>query len=148
MICKRCQDILELFNHLERYTNPPPVRDSAPMKAAYNNTPPHVKNLVRQVRNDKGLTIEGLSELSGIDWQKLQKYETGRTRLPIDALIVIANALEVPPSQLIPNGDGLTDDERELINWMREHPRDKAVIKSTLRGLRESAKVDYVHETG
>jgi len=51
---------------------------------------------LRKYRHDAGLTLERLSEMIGISYQQLQKYENGSTKLGTDLLQELAKALGVP----------------------------------------------------
>ncbi len=108
------------------------------MAAAYNDTPEGVTNRIRQVRKAHKLTLEELSAMTGISWQTLQRYETGVRAITLDKLETIAAALEVTTASLVSDAPAIDQDEQDLLDWMRQHPRDKQLILSQLRVLRES----------
>lgn len=56
---------------------------------------------MKQLRSEKGYSYNDLSKLTGLAKSTLQRYETGTTtKIPIDAIETIANALQVPPHEL------------------------------------------------
>lgn len=108
------------------------------MMAAYNDTPPDVRNRIRDERKAQKLTLEELAALTGISWQTLQRYETGVRAVTLDKLELIAKALNVPSSKLVKDAIELTDEERDVVEWMRRFPRDRQLILSQVRALRET----------
>lgn len=58
-------------------------------------------NRIREVREDKGLTIEQLADRLDMPHQMLSRYELGRTRVTLERLEQIATALGVPAYTLI-----------------------------------------------
>ena len=136
-----CQPTLAHFNPLRRYTAAAQWGTSYPMSRLQHPAPPNAFNRIRDVRLSKGLTLEQLAEKTGLQWQSLQRYETGARNVSTAKLYVIAKALGVAPSELVSESDdGLSDEERDLIEYLRTHPRDKAVLLSTYRGLRDNAR--------
>lgn len=105
-----------------------------------------VGNRIRHRRKELGFTLETLGERLELSAQAMQRYETGARKVSVPLLEKIAAELDCAPGRLIPGGDGLTDDERAFIDWMREHPRDRKVLESTLRGLRDSADTPFHRE--
>lgn len=115
-------------------------------KTAYNDTPADLPNRIREERKAKGLTLEEMAELTGISWQTLQRYETGVRRITLEKLGEIAASLGVSTASLVRDAEALSREERELLDWIREHPRDRRLILSQLRVLREGAQHHYEHE--
>lgn len=68
---------------------------------------------IRQVRKDKKLTLRKLAELTGFSHPYLSQIETGSLKKdpPPETLRKIAEALEIPASQLLRKAGYLTDDE-------------------------------------
>jgi transcriptional regulator with XRE-family HTH domain len=54
-----------------------------------------VTNL-RIARSSAGISIEALAEKSGISLTELQRFEAGELAIPVTALEVLANALDIP----------------------------------------------------
>lgn len=61
---------------------------------------------IREARVMRGLSQEKLSEALGLTFQQVQKYEKGTNRVAVSTLLVIANALQVKPLDLIPEYEG------------------------------------------
>lgn len=58
--------------------------------------------------------------------QTAQRWEAGDRELTLDKLEIAANALGVSRSELLPEGDGLTDQERETLAWLRSLTDEEA----------------------
>ena len=72
-----------------------------------NPTPVH-RNITR-FRSQRGLTLTGLAERSGIAKSTLSQLEAGEGNPTVDTLWAIANALGVSFSQLVDDDNGSTD---------------------------------------
>ncbi|MBK8197016.1 MAG: helix-turn-helix domain-containing protein [Acidobacteria bacterium] len=103
----------------------------------YNKPEPETALLIRQERIRAGLTQEQLAELVDTTPVTIGRYETGERGVSIKKLVELAEAMGIPPARLIRDGDGLSDEEREMIEFLRSHPREARVVESTIRSLRE-----------
>ncbi|WP_437643758.1 helix-turn-helix domain-containing protein [Sorangium sp. So ce362] len=56
---------------------------------------------IRRNRQRLSMTQEALAESAGLDLRYLQQIESGRQKMSIEALLAIANALEVAPATLL-----------------------------------------------
>lgn len=56
---------------------------------------------IRQVRNDKNLSVAEVAYKADIDSQNLRKYELGKQEMKISMLFRIATALDVKPEELL-----------------------------------------------
>ncbi|MEW5421630.1 helix-turn-helix domain-containing protein [Amorphus sp. 3PC139-8] len=56
---------------------------------------------IREARKAQGLTLQDLSERSGLSISQLSKLETGKARLTVDTALVIAGVLHVPVGALL-----------------------------------------------
>jgi len=56
---------------------------------------------VRQRRQERGLSQEGLADLAGLHWTFVGQVERGRRNLTLHNIIKLAAALEVDPGELI-----------------------------------------------
>jgi transcriptional regulator with XRE-family HTH domain len=56
---------------------------------------------IRVARNAAGKSQEDVASQIGVTFQQIQKYETGKNRIPVKHLVSISEYLEVPLSQLI-----------------------------------------------
>jgi len=103
------------------------------MKAtkAYGAIRHDVPHRLRQVRQEKNLSLEELAERVGISWQTLQKYETEPQRLRVHQLQALADALDCTPADLIsPPGEPESWSERALrerIGAMTEEEQERAL---------------------
>lgn len=59
---------------------------------------------IRKLRTFKGLTQQALAQRVGVSYQQIQKYETGHSRIAVDVLFSVANALDVVVDELLPKG--------------------------------------------
>lgn len=56
----------------------------------------HVGSNIREIRVDKGITIEKLAHESGIDYTQISRIELGKINTSIYQIYILANSLEVP----------------------------------------------------
>ena len=56
---------------------------------------------IRVARNAAGKSQEDVASQIGVTFQQIQKYETGKNRIPVKHIVSISEYLEVPLSQLI-----------------------------------------------
>ena len=59
------------------------------------------QTLLKELREEKGLTQVQLAELSGLSSRMIQKYESGASRPRYDAVEKLARALEIPAARLL-----------------------------------------------
>ncbi len=94
---------------------------------------------IKLYRQKAGLTQESLGELVGVTFQQIQKYERGITKLNIDKLQRIAEALSVPVPALIEAEEAthifLTSQEKKLIEMYRR--MNDEIIKECLFKIME-----------
>lgn len=107
-------------------------------KRPYSQSVPDTALLIRQERLAAGMTQEELAEKLDTSAVTIGRYETGDRQVNVSRLIQIAEALGIPPARLIKQGDGLADDERDLIEHLRANPVHKKILLSTLETLIET----------
>ena len=56
---------------------------------------------LKQLRKERGLTLNNLAEKMGADYQQISRIERGKSRLTIDVLMKMADALETPVSDIM-----------------------------------------------
>ncbi|WGQ10776.1 helix-turn-helix transcriptional regulator [Pedobacter gandavensis] len=56
---------------------------------------------VRELRNNKKLSMEKLAELSGIDYRQLSYIELGQTDPSLSTLCALCNGLEISLAELM-----------------------------------------------
>lgn len=57
---------------------------------------------IRVEMDKKGLSIRGLSEISGVHFSHLSNMFSGKCNIGLDALIRLASALELSPAEIFP----------------------------------------------
>lgn len=87
-----------------------------------------------------GLKQNELAERLGINANNISRWETENRQVRAWQLIMLAEAMGVPPAMLIEDGDGLTTEERELISFLRAHPQDAKILMSTYRAMADGKK--------
>jgi len=99
--------------------------------------------LLRQAREDAGLSLEALSERSGLPTEAIARYELGEQPLPLNMLTVLANCVNKNMSYFLESsshiGEWLT--LREAANRLVELPEDvrRFVTNPLNRGFIEIA---------
>jgi len=56
---------------------------------------------IRHVRKDRDITLMELSNLTGLDYATLSRIETGKRRLTVRNLLVIAEALKIDAKRFL-----------------------------------------------
>jgi len=107
-------------------------------RKSYDQIPHDERLLVRRERTRAGLTLDELAERIGTTRQHLQRMETGQRNISLEWLAKIAGALDVPIARLIQGGDGLTDEERDLVAFIRANPVHRKIILSTYATLKDA----------
>jgi transcriptional regulator with XRE-family HTH domain len=69
-----------------------------------SNGAPHPADLyagahLRELRQARGMSQSALGAAAGVTYQQVQKYETGRNRLSVSTLAMLAAALGVTPGE-------------------------------------------------
>ena len=109
-------------------------------------------NHLRRARKSANLSQQSLADRVGLSRTSITNIERGRQRIPIHMLYMLANAVGVNPSDLLPDKDlvsssHILDDkvkkkeslEEELMHWMRR------VVSS---GITEEVGDEKANETG
>jgi transcriptional regulator with XRE-family HTH domain len=83
--------------------------------------PTAIGQRVRRVREEKGLTVQDVSQRTGLDPDYLTRIETGEASPPLGALIRIAKALDMKLGRFISSGEVkpftiVRKDERRIIS--------------------------------
>lgn len=70
------------------------------------STNEHIGQVIKRLRNEKGLTQEELSRQAGITYTSLVKIETGQVKDPrVNTITKISNALHVSIDKIVPKGN-------------------------------------------
>lgn len=73
--------------------------------ARVDNFDASVRSRLRELRQEKGLTLEDLASKANIDTSTLSRLESGKRRLALDHLPSLADALGVRVDDLLPRRD-------------------------------------------
>ncbi len=92
---------------------------------------------LKTIRNNKGLTLSDVSELTGFPVSTLSKLENGRTELTVDKLLRITLALGVNVADLF----GSPPDAQEK----SEHSRRRSITRAGEGNIVSSQTGDYTH---
>lgn len=105
---------------------------------------------IRAARKAKGLSCEELGKILGVQKSAVAKYENGRiTNIGLSKLKKISEVLEIPPHELIYedgqkekpiNDDGLSENQKVLIEFAKSVPDDKAAM--VLRVMKSILEAD------
>lgn len=95
---------------------------------------------IHQVRKDRGLTAEKLSELCNINATYLRQMEGGRKIPSLPVFIDICNALKISPDYLL--RDALADNEVSQIQalsllWEQASPSQQSMAAAMLQAALE-----------
>lgn len=94
--------------------------------------------LLRRFRTAKNLSIGQVAEAVGTSRQHMQRMETGERNISLEWLMKLAEFYGVPVGQLIRDGDGLSDLERDIISFLRDNPQDAKILLSTYSALKDA----------
>ncbi len=100
---------------------------------------------IRQLRLARGMSQPELGDRIGRVFQQVQKYEQGISSPNLSLLCAMADALEVPLSELLagladsPPPDGLRPIESEILEAVRSLPSDD-VRRALLTVIRAAAR--------
>lgn len=117
------------------------VRHTPPMaRRPYSQATHDDLLLLRRERLKRGLSIDEVAAAIGLSKQQLQRMETGVRNINLKWLLKLADFYEVPVGLLVRDGDGLADEERELLDFLRGHPQDANILMTTYRAMRDARK--------
>lgn len=95
---------------------------------------------IREARDSLGLQQSDLAKLVGINANNISRWETEERHIRAWQLIMLAEAMGLPPARLIDGGDGLSQEERDLIDFLRAHPQDARILMSTYQAMRSARR--------
>jgi transcriptional regulator with XRE-family HTH domain len=68
--------------------------------------PSGIGKRIRFYRLQRGLTQMELADLVGVSYQQIQKYENEKSQITLRRLVVLAKALDTPPTAILPWSTG------------------------------------------
>lgn len=104
---------------------------SAPLKSEAQNT---IGALVREIRKRREMTLEQLSELTGISVSSLSRIENTRLGLTVEKVEILARALGVSPEALVsrnrpnrrrPSAAALTESSSDVGRFIVDRVRER-----------------------
>lgn len=132
------QSYLETFPLFGPHAHPAAPHNGRMARRPYNQALHDELLLLRRARVERGLSIEEVADAVGLSKQQMQRMETGTRNINLKWLIKLADFYHVPLARLVRDGDGLSDDERDLVDFLRNNPQDAKVVLSTYQALREA----------
>jgi transcriptional regulator with XRE-family HTH domain len=85
---------------------------------------------IRRLRKARNMSQERLAAAAGVTFQQIQKYERGANRVSFSRLVLIAEALQTPLSQLI---SGLTNAGESVSELQTPGARDLVHAYAAIR---------------
>ena len=95
---------------------------------------------LREMRLQAGYKQDEVSERLGVGQNTVSRWESGHSDPSLNNLIRLASLYECAIGDLFNGGNGLTEEEKELIEWTRDNPREKSVIWSTFESLKAAVR--------
>ncbi len=109
----------------------------------------NVGQIIKEIRNAKGLTQMDLAEMIGVSYQQTQKYEKGVDNISVERLKQIAKVLDVPVTLFFPPDKelvaespavyGKTADDELLLLRLYRSIKDKKIKNAVLEFLKTMA---------
>lgn len=107
----------------------------------YGETPDDASTRLRAIRKEKRLTLEEVAERVGTTRQTVQRWEVDGRNITVKRLHDLAAAFDVPVRMLLPGADGLSNEEREMVEWMRAAtPSERRTVSSLRMSLAEARR--------
>ncbi len=99
---------------------------------------------IRRLRLTKGLSQKDLAKYVGVTYQQIQNYEKGKSKIPVDRLIRIAEALEVSLDYFLKefdnNHDRVPESELALLQTYYKNISSEKIRKQILSLLHTLAE--------
>ena len=99
---------------------------------------------IRRLRLTKGLSQKDLAKYVGVTYQQIQNYEKGKSKIPVDRLIRIAEALEVSLDYFLKefdnNHDKVPESELALLQTYYKNISSEKIRKQILSLLHTLAE--------
>ncbi len=91
-----------------------------------------IGQLIKEARQARNLTQMEVSELIGVSYQQVQKYEKGSDNISVERLKQIAKALNVPITLFFPAPDAVAETPVEY----KKSPADEALLLELYRKIK------------
>lgn len=93
---------------------------------------------MRILRDAAGLNQSDVAEYVGRTQPTVARWERGEIELNVSELLKLAELFRCAPGHLFKNGDGLTEEERDLVEFLRANPIHRKILLSQLDVLKET----------
>ncbi|EPJ3802174.1 helix-turn-helix domain-containing protein [Morganella morganii] len=70
---------------------------------------------IRATRESVGMTESQLAQLTGLSQQQISRYESGKTSMTIDTVVMIAHALDISLSKLLSDYLPASEEDNSVI---------------------------------
>lgn len=97
---------------------------------------------IKQLRIDKGLSMEELAAIIGVTWQTVQQWENGKTAPSRKRLEKVAEALGVTIFDLLQDGLCLVSERRSAHPSAQREPKDGELSEFVMGLARRIEKLD------
>lgn len=81
------------------------------MSRPFDDPSRHFAAKVERLRRDRGLSVQVLAARANLDLDELEAILRGETRIALDAVLLLAGALEVEPGELLKGLAWVPDEE-------------------------------------
>lgn len=99
---------------------------------------------IKRMRESRGLTQENLAETSGFSNSHISNVENGWTKVSLEGLVRIANALDVSSDELLRDNLKKSKDEfeAEVVEDLKDcSVQETQILTDTLKALKKSLRV-------
>lgn len=94
---------------------------------------------LRTLRKAKGFSQTDVAEALDKDQSAIARWERGEAEPRLSELLLLAKLYGCALGNLVEDGDGLSDDERQLIGSLRANPLHKRLVLSQVAVLQEAS---------
>lgn len=95
---------------------------------------------MKALRKRTGLSQIEVAEKLGKDQSAIARWESGKAEPRLSELLALAELYQCSLGHLVDNGDGLTDEERAFIAFIRANPVHRKLFLGQMEVLREDAR--------
>jgi transcriptional regulator with XRE-family HTH domain len=96
------------------------------------NEKKRIGQIIKDARKARNLTQMGLSELIGVSYQQVQKYEKGSDNISVERLKQIALAVNVPIALFFPESETVAETHVAY----KKTPADETLLLELYRGIK------------
>ena len=104
---------------------------------------------LRAVRADRGISQSALGDAIGVTFQQIQKYEKGTNRISISRLVIICQALNCHPMDIIGEGVDAPTSAAPLVDLAAENAKLRRAVQAVRKivgGYAERMGIDDIDD--